>query len=750
MKCHRVFNILTAVIFCIALVITGCGTGSQGSGPGRVSGSSAESDTAQRMAYKEMRYLPEFADTSEKYGAYTTKSVGFIDDTFYLIRGNRSGYGYYITDCQLTAYISDGGEERVILDMSDRADADGRMLTAVPLKDGSVIVLLKTGMEVSDSGYCLYKVDSEGNEIYSNEYPDMAIPEGDRDVRLVADGEGRCCLLAGGEIFLFDEQGKASGRIDLSGKTVTDIVCSNSGTIYVYEMYTNRLTPVSFQTAGLGAESYSVPVSTLSAIATGDTADFLICDDITVYQYNCEDKELTPLFDLQDSQIYDASCIEVIGELKDGRIFLFSRDEKQETTEAALLTPKPLAECPVKEVVTIGTVYPSTDLLNNVVSFNRNNQDFNVSIINYRVGGRSYDEALEALKLDISIGKGPDLCDLDDFHDRESLFAGGCFADLSGYLDESREYAEEDFIRQALDTCIWQEQLMAIPKYFKLQTIAGSPEVVGVTAGWDIDGLKTAVNSHPDAMMVFETRPSSYMFDVCIRNMLEEFIDKGKAHFDSSGYIDFLNFIKELPDNFNESECWIYGNEWLREGRALLSVREIRRFTDLQELEAAFGGEYTCIGYPSPQKEPDHVITGLDAYAVSANSQNKDNAWKFLEWFHSTQGEEAYDSVLRGGFPTRIDVFERELQEASTETGAQENRGAACFADGTSMNYRDMTPEEKELIYSLIENASPERSAEHTVLEIMTEEAAYLYDGSKTAEEVAGVTQNRVQLYLDE
>ena len=199
MKYHRVFNILTAVIFCIALVITGCGTGSQGSGPGRVSGSSAESDTAQRMAYKEMRYLPEFADTSEKYGAYTTKSVGFIDDTFYLIRGNRSGYGYYITDCQLTAYISDGGEERVILDMSDRADADGRMLTAVPLKDGSVIVLLKTGMEVSDSGYCLYKVDSEGNEIYSNEYTYIEIPEGDRDVRHVADGEGRFFFLTNRE-----------------------------------------------------------------------------------------------------------------------------------------------------------------------------------------------------------------------------------------------------------------------------------------------------------------------------------------------------------------------------------------------------------------------------------------------------------------------------------------------------------------------------------------------------------------------
>lgn len=33
---------------------------------------------------------------------------------------------------------------------------------------------------------------------------------------------------------------------------------------------------------------------------------------------------------------------------------------------------------------------------------------------------------------------------------------------------------------------------------------------------------------------------------------------------------------------------------------------------------------------------------------------------------------------------------------------------------------------------------------------ILDEEAFYLFDGSKTAEEVAKITQNRVQLYLDE
>ncbi len=54
------------------------------------------------------------------------------------------------------------------------------------------------------------------------------------------------------------------------------------------------------------------------------------------------------------------------------------------------------------------------------------------------------------------------------------------------------------------------------------------------------------------------------------------------------------------------------------------------------------------------------------------------------------------------------------------------------------------------MLRALIESASPDKKEEQTILDIMDEEIAYLYDGSKTAEEVAKVTQNRVQLYLDE
>lgn len=125
-------------------------------------------------------------------------------------------------------------------------------------------------------------------------------------------------------------------------------------------------------------------------------------------------------------------------------------------------------------------------------------------------------------------------------------------------------------------------------------------------------------------------------------------------------------------------------------------------------------------------------------------------AWRFIEWCHSTQGEER-SFELRDGFPTRYAVLEQEVKGAMEGTGIYEYIDAiGVLPDGTRVERHKATLGEVELLYSLIESASPERNTERIIVGIMREEAAYLYDGSKTAEEVARVTQNRVQLYLNE
>lgn len=733
------------LFICVILILGGCGKDSQDNGRGQVSGGT-ESDIAQRLSYKDIRYLPEFTDISESCNAMT-RGIGFLNGTLYLMKRDISetDFGYNVNSSRLVAYRPDTGEEKVLL---DEADMGTRIETAAPLPDGSVILL--SGYDYT--GYEICRMDVEGNMVYSRDIP---ITEELSNYRFAADGQGRSYLLFGEEVLLFDEEGGISGKVDVSGKWITRMACSSDGVLYLYEQNPGQLIPVDYETASLGTAPCTLPFDILCSMAATKDGNFLLCDTTTVYQYSCEDGNLTPLFDLQDSQIFGALSIDTMGETEDGRIFIFSRDAEKEWAETAFLSPTPLAECPVKEVITIGVIEPDTYLLEDVAGINRQNEDFIVSIMNYRVGGRDFQEAQAALKLDLSVGKGPDICVLDHLDEPEKLFQSGCFVDLSPYLEESGQYEREDFVEQALESYIWQEQLMAIPKYFKLRTIVGKSDIVGTDMGWDMEELIGVIQEHPDAM-VFEDRRSSYMFDVCMHNMLKEFVDfeSNEAHLDSPEYIAFLDFLANLPDYYKETMengYYVHMYQWLKEERALLSCTDIHKITNLQDLKVIFGGGYTCIGYPDPDKEPNCIITGSNALAISASSPKKDMAWRFIEWSNSTQGEER-SLTAREGFPTRYAVLEQEMKGAMEGTGIYEYIDTNVFflPDGTSVAYHKVPPEDVELLYSLIESAGPERNTERIIIGIMKEEAAYLYDGSKTAEEVAKVTQNRVQLYLDE
>ena len=730
----------------IILVLGGCGIGDQKRSEPGTGSTKTESDTEKLMAYKDIRYLPEFTDTSERWNGFASKGLGFRDDTLYVLKRNFRNYN--VSGGQLIAYRPDTGEETLLL---DEEALKGQIIAASPLNDGAGMALLK----LLDGGYLLYKVDSEGKEILSKEISDIPITSEASSYDFMTDNQDRGYLRTYNEIILFDEKGDIAGNIDVKGKGINQFICGSDGKVYIYEYMTSQLIPVDFEAKSLGTSAYTVPIN-LRAIAAAGKADFLICDNTTVYEYNCGEGMLTPLFDLQDSQIADAFEIQVIGEMKDGRLLVFSADSDREFTEVALLTATPLAECPVKEEVTMGLIYPSQNMLDSITDFNRQNNEISISVINYCIGGRSFQEAREAMKLDFSIGKGPDLCNLTDFLEPEPLFKSGCFADLSAYLEEGRTYRKEDFIPQALDIYTWQDQLMGIPKYFYLRTLVGNSDIVGTNMGWDMQDIKKMVEEHPDAL-IFDVAYSSYMFNVCARNMLGEFVDldRKEADFESPEYIEFLNFLKSLPNNYTEredNESWSMRDSWLKDGRALLSVRDIFEVTELQKIDSVFKGNYTCVGYPSPDKKPDCIIETFSAYAISTASEKKESAWQFIEWDLSLQGQEKgyerYNYRLRGGFPTRTDVFEEELKVAVEGGGWQQEQEDYWGSD--IAGYQRTTPEEAQLLRTLIETASPERSAEQTILDIMDEEIAYLYDGSKTAEEVAAVTQNRVQLYLNE
>jgi hypothetical protein len=179
------------------------------------------------MAYKEIRYLPVFTDTSDRYEAFASSGISFADGTFYLMKREsvkRDNGMLSIDSGQLIAYHPDTGEEKVLLDEAEMGES---VAAATPVSGGAVITFLKN----PNSGYRLSKTDSEGEEMFST---DISLSGELINIWLLADSNGKCCLITREEIRLFDGEGHPAGTIDLSGKSVNQAV-SNGGTVYLYD-----------------------------------------------------------------------------------------------------------------------------------------------------------------------------------------------------------------------------------------------------------------------------------------------------------------------------------------------------------------------------------------------------------------------------------------------------------------------------------------------------------------------------------
>lgn len=244
--------------------------------------------------------------------------------------------------------------------------------------------------------------------------------------------------------------------------------------------------------------------------------------------------------------------------------------------------------------MTIGTVDAGSNLLESIAKFNRQNEECAVSVLNYCVGGRSREDALTALKLDISIGKGPDICVLDEFIDPEELFPNGCFEDLTPWLDGCLRYQKEDFIPQVLEIYTYDGTLMAVPNYFYLRTLTGRTDVVGDKMGWNMDDVKELIRSHPD-VKIFDTNGNTYMMNVCMRNMMDVFVDfeNGKAAFDSPEFVELLDFLLEcaspeksveerILDIINEEAAYVFNRSKSAEEVAEVTQNRVQLYLNEQ------------------------------------------------------------------------------------------------------------------------------------------------------------------------
>ena len=174
----------------------------------------------------------------------------------------------------------------------------------------------------------------------------------------------------------------------------------------------------------------------------------------------------------------------------------------------------------------------------------------------------------------------------------------------------------------------------------------------------------------------------------------------------------------------------------MNEDKALLWQGGITSKYDITINETLLGENITYIGYPTTSESGNMI--GFDyCFAISAMSENKAEAWAFVRTFLTKEWMESFNVLS-----LRTDAFENMLNS--------EGGNMSYGLDGMVIDIDPPTETQKQMLRDIVYSAAATSEYDAEIYGIIEEEAQSFLDGPKSAEEVAGTIQSRVQLYIDE
>ena len=396
----------------------------------------------------------------------------------------------------------------------------------------------------------------------------------------------------------------------------------------------------------------------------------------------------------------------------------------------------------------------SEPLKNAVSDFNASQEDVSVTIISLEDEGAANADIFCLPSAQIS-----------------AMGREGKLADLYPYLDADPKLDREDFFASALQGMELDGALISTGAGMSFETVIGASSLVGEKAGWTYDDFTaawSALGLGTDAFDVYTTCED--VLDACLALDLDTFVDRKTASCDFTGE----NFRKLLYFTGNFRRDFDYdGHGWseadhsdlrIRREKQMLLEKNLTCFRDVLACGCEFPEEITFIGYPTLGQAGSRMILstfepGLNL-AMSASSEKKEDAWRFLRTFFTEDYQERY-----WYFPTNIHVFNRELEKAmeteeildgngkpvyDRETGdpAIRSVGTMYLSNFVQVDLYPLTESEAGKLVDLITESSKTGDPDEEICSIVKENVKCYYNGEASLEEAAARAQQAVSEYL--
>lgn len=742
-KKRYMITLVCCLSICVSLFLTACNRGSIADGdnmPG-------ESNAGGAVQEREWVYVPEVFTVGEGYADYDQMQP--VGDTFcYVLQaenGEKSICRYSLTDRELVSVPIEWPEGGKTWDRGERFFTQDQNL------------YMTANVYSSDNGQMkrfLCRFDAEGNCLFSKDITEQAGRGVSLD-RLTVDREGRIYIVVADkeEILLYTGDGNYHGSVSYGSSESTSSVriqgaCDGEdGKFYVLVSKESKDIPggnkgradaantrctlmeLDFESAKL--REVAGNLQNINGLCPGsddsdNQFDLLLYDNRAVYGYRFDAQKNDSgsageeLFVWMDSDI-NGYCVANLYLLEDGRLCATVEDYMNDDRVIVALKRTKAEQAPKREELVLATVDGGSDLAAMAVKFNRGNSRYHITVKNY--------ESLTDLYNAILTKKPMDLIDLSGVN-VQKLAARGLFEDLTPYVDQSEQFDRSDFLDGILDAYTFDNTLVGIPSEFMLRTVVGSKARLDNKTGLTLEELFSIADRYPGAK-AFDGLTKEELMQYLMMFNEDAFIDwdTGVCHFDSEEFMAVLKYVSHFPDvpaSGREEESL---SAKIQKGEVLFAIEETY-LTMLRGYVKMLGEDAACVGFPTADGRGGHLLISSDAYAIAAVSEHKESAWNFIEDCLTQDKGELYAEIF-----LTYPALKKTLNERAE----------------AAIKWDEFVWDDINVALKLLPDATPFFFVkDDEIIKIINEEAPAFYSGQKKVEDVAGIIQNRIQVYVDE
>lgn len=420
--------------------------------------------------------------------------------------------------------------------------------------------------------------------------------------------------------------------------------------------------------------------------------------------------------------------------------------------------------------MTLAMFGSDTNMLRKIIDFNKSSQEHKILVTDYSTyaTAEDYSAGITVLNNEIAAGRVPDIIYNTGSFDFRNYAEKGMLADFYGLMETDGEIKREDYCANVFQAFETDGKLYELVHDFYVETMVGKRSIFGDDTSLKWEKMNQVLAEYPDASAFQNTTTRDMVLNWALRYCMDEFVDwqNSTCHFDSADFRSLLAFAAKFPEAidydklYEDEDAWAMQEQQFITNASLLNPLTISNMRDIKNITyGSFLEEVTPVGFPN-NRGMGSSICAVGSFGISEKSAHKQAAWEFVRQFilPEQQMPKEDDRYYRYGLPvyrpTLVELASYMTEKpyyVDSESGEKVYYDNTVTVNGQEVVVEPATQQEMTRWLDFILSVDKRvNSATDKLVNIVNEEAAAYFNGQKSVEEVTGIIQSRMSIYISE